>query len=97
MLDLSEKRFFAFNCPRRKLYFTLLKGSDTLTTYIFNTGIAKHTFCKICGIHSFYRPRSHPESLDINVRCLDGDVIDNFTIESFDGKNWEDNVDKIRN
>src|SRR5262249_2349233 len=41
--------------------FTLLSGADALTTYTFNTGVAKHTFCRICGVHSFYTPRSHPD------------------------------------
>ena len=76
--------------------FTLLSGDDVLTTYTFNTGTAKHTFCRICGIHPFYRPRSHPEDIDVNVRCLDGDVLSQFQIVPFDGANWEENIDKIR-
>lgn len=76
--------------------FTLLKGQDHLTTYTFNTGIAKHTFCRVCGIHSFYHPRSHPGWIDVNIRCLDQDVISYFKIESFDGSNWEENVHKIQ-
>ena len=77
--------------------FTLLRGQDSLTTYTFNTGIAKHTFCRICGIHSFYHPRSHPDCIDVNIRCLDQDVLSQFEIEPFDGANWEENVHKIRN
>jgi hypothetical protein len=76
--------------------FTPLSGQDYLSTYTFNTGIAKHYFCRICGIHPFYRPRSHPEGIDVNVRCLDGDLLDRFEIRSFDGANWEENIDKIR-
>ena len=76
--------------------FTLLKGQDHLTTYTFNTGIAKHTFCRVCGIHSFYHPRSHPGWIDVNIRCLDQDVISYFKIEPFDGSNWEENVHKIQ-
>jgi len=75
--------------------FELLKGEDNLSTYTFNTGIAKHHFCKTCGIHPFYRPRSHPDDYDVNVRCLDGDAIERFTITSFDGKHWEDNIQQI--
>jgi len=75
--------------------FTLLKGEESLTTYTFNTHTAKHTFCSICGIHAFYRPRSHPNSIDVNVRCLDGDVLSNFDIEAFDGANWEENIGTI--
>lgn len=73
-------------------HFTLLSGEDVLTTYTFNTGIAKHTFCRICGIHPFYRPRSHPDRFDVNVRCLDSDAISQFRITPFDGVNWEQNV-----
>lgn len=76
--------------------FTLLKGEEFLTTYTFNTEIAKHKFCRVCGIHPFYRPRSHPDAIDVNIRCLDGDVLSQFEIESFDGVNWEDNIDRLR-
>ena len=76
--------------------FTLLQGADALTTYRFNTGVAKHTFCKFCGIHPFYTPRSHPDWVDVNVRCLDGNVAARFQITPFDGEHWEENVDRIR-
>ena len=76
--------------------FTLLKGQNTLSCYTFNTKVAQHTFCSICGIHPFYRPRSHPDMIDINIRCLDEDLSDRFTIRDFDGQNWEDNVEQIR-
>jgi len=90
-----KKGFLHLIVPEEK--FTLLKGSEFLTTYTFNTGVAKHTFCRICGIHPFYRPRSHPEAIDVNIRCLDGDILSDFEIEFFDGINWEENVDRIRN
>lgn len=41
--------------------FELLEGRDNLSTYTFNTNVAKHTFCKTCGVVPFYRPRSNPE------------------------------------
>ena len=44
-----------------KSRFTLLKGADKITTYTFNTHIAKHTFCSLCGVQSFYSPRSNPD------------------------------------
>ncbi|MCL1494720.1 MAG: GFA family protein [Pseudanabaena sp. Salubria-1] len=75
--------------------FELLQGEENLSTYTFNTGIAKHYFCKTCGIHPFYRPRSHPDDYDINVRCLDGEAMEQFTITPFDGKHWEDNIQQI--
>jgi hypothetical protein len=79
--------------------FTLLQGEDALTTYQFNTETAKHLFCKHCGIHSFYRPRSHPDGFSVNLRCLDGldgHLLSQFQIIPFDGKNWEENVKKIQ-
>lgn len=67
-----------------------------MSTYTFNTGVAKHLFCQVCGMHPFYRPRSHPDGIDVNVRCLDGNGLAHFEIEPFDGENWEKNVDTIR-
>ena len=76
--------------------FTLLQGEDVLTTYKFNTGVAQHKFCSICGINSFYLPRSHPDCIDVNVRCLDGDAIAQFEIVPFNGQNWEENIHQLR-
>jgi hypothetical protein len=76
--------------------FELLSGEADLTTYTFNTGVAKHTFCRVCGMHPFYTPRSHPDGVDVNVRCLDGDAASRFTVAPFDGRNWEASVDSIR-
>lgn len=75
--------------------FSLLQGEEALTTYTFNTGTAKHTFCQTCGIHSFYRPRSHPEGYSVNIRCLDSNVIDQFEVIRFDGRNWEKNIENF--
>ncbi len=69
--------------------FAILKGEDALTTYQFNTHTATHRFCSSCGIHPFYVPRSDPDKIDINVRCLDGIDIATLTPKAFDGKNWE--------
>ena len=74
--------------------FRLLSGADVLSTYRFNTGVAQHRFCSVCGVHPFTRPRSHPDSYDVNARCLD-DGFDFLRIEPFDGQNWEDNVGSI--
>ena len=75
-----------------KADFRLLTGKSKLTTYTFNTGTAKHTFCSVCGIKSFYVPRSHPDGWSVNFRCLNAqDFASVMTIE-FDGKNWEENV-----
>lgn len=75
--------------------FRLLQGADLLTTYTFNTGVAKHTFCKRCGIKSFYVPRSHPDGLSINVNCLDPATIESIVETPFDGRNWEQNIGEL--
>ncbi|HEX2585990.1 MAG TPA: GFA family protein [Steroidobacteraceae bacterium] len=72
--------------PKEK--FKLLSGADDLTTYTFNTGVAKHLFCKHCGIKSFYIPRSNPDGVDVNLRCLDQQPA-NINVVEFDGQHWE--------
>ncbi len=77
-----------------KAHFKLLTGRDNLTTYTFNSGIAQHYFCKTCGIKPFYLPRSNPDGIDVNVRCLDTQP-KQMTIVDFDGQNWELNAHKL--
>ena len=69
--------------------FELLSGKDDLTTYEFNTRIAKHKFCRHCGMHPFYVPRSDPDKVDVNARCLDDIDLAAIAPGKFDGKNWE--------
>jgi hypothetical protein len=69
--------------------FRLLSGSDALTTYEFNTRTAKHLFCSVCGVKSFYVPRSHPDGYSVNARCLDEGSVEEMRIVRSDGKNWE--------
>lgn len=76
--------------------FRLLSGADMLTSYRFNTGVANHTFCKICGVKPFYTPRSHPDGVSVNYRCLDKDTFGQVVFEDFDGQNWEANVNTLR-
>jgi hypothetical protein len=64
--------------------FRLLSGADALGEYTFNTGAAKHRFCRYCGIKSFYIPRSHPDGVDVNVRCLDAGSVASIDITAFD-------------
>src|SRR5204862_8183817 len=69
--------------------FELLSGKNDLSLYRFNTGTAKHTFCRVCGVHPFYVPRSDPDKIDVNARCLDGFDALAITPKRFDGRNWE--------
>ena len=64
-----------------KSRFELKQGTDYLTKYTFNTGIAQHYFCSVCGVKSFYVPRSHPEGISVNARCLDEGTVKSLTIE----------------
>jgi centromere protein V len=78
-----------------KSRFTLIRGSEFLSSYTFNTGIAKHLFCNICGIKSFYVPRSNPDGYSINVRCLDPETISQIIVTPFDGIHWEQAAAKL--
>jgi hypothetical protein len=69
--------------------FRLLAGADDLVEYTFGTGVAKHRFCRHCGVKSFYVPRSHPDGYSVNARCLEPSTIASMRIRSFDGRNWE--------
>jgi len=83
----SKKGFLHLIVPPER--FALLSGKEVLTTYRFNTAVAQHTFCSICGIHPFYVPRSDPDKIDVNVRCLDDVDLAKIKPNAFDGKNWE--------
>lgn len=72
--------------------FRLLKGAEHLSEYTFNTGGAKHRFCKTCGIKSFYIPRSNQDGVAVTWRCLDDWMKLEVTINPFDGQNWEANA-----
>lgn len=78
-----------------KSRFKLVAGSECLTAYTFNTGVAQHLFCKGCGIKSFYVPRSNPDGYSVNVRCLDGSTIRSLTIGQFDGQNWDEHAAEL--
>lgn len=69
--------------------FRLQSGSEALTEYSFNTGAAKHRFCRICGIKSFYIPRSHPDGVDVNARCLDPGTVTAMNVIAFDDADRE--------
>jgi hypothetical protein len=78
--------------------FRLLSGEENLGTYQFNTKVAKHHFCRTCGIHVFTRPRAAPELYTVNVRCLDDYDLaaEQPQVVKFDGRNWEQSVGKLR-
>ncbi|HEX7810309.1 MAG TPA: GFA family protein [Burkholderiales bacterium] len=76
--------------------FRLLSGGDGLGCYTFGTGVAKHLFCRRCGIKAYYVPRSNPDGFSVNVRCLDGYPDLDMSVEPFDGRDWEQNGPALR-
>ncbi|MCB2106798.1 MAG: GFA family protein [Rhodobacteraceae bacterium] len=76
--------------------FRLISGADHLSEYTFNTGVARHLFCKTCGVKSFYVPRSNPDGYSVNMRCMDQSTFDRITHEPFDGQNWEQHAGALK-
>ena len=77
-------------------HFRLVAGEDDLTTYTFNTGVAQHRFCTICGVKSFYIPRSNPDGVSLNYRCMEAPAGFDPPKEPLDGQNWEDNAGRLK-
>lgn len=74
--------------------FTLEEYSkEWLTEYTYNTHTAKHLFCKVCGITSFYRPRSNPDGFGITIWCVMDPQPLSVETKHFDGENWEDFIE----
>ena len=83
----TRKAYLHLIVPRNR--FRMLAGEDDLATYQFGTRTARHHFCRQCGVASLYVPRSHPDRIDVNVRCLDGVDVAALAPRPFDGRNWE--------
>jgi hypothetical protein len=83
----SKAGYLHLIVPRSR--FTLVSGEDHLRTYQFNTGTARHLFCSVCGVKSFYVPRSHPDGYSVNARCLDEGTATGMQVSQTDGRNWE--------
>jgi centromere protein V len=84
----SKSGYLHLTVPKSR--FRLLCGEEHLSSYQFNTGTAQHLFCSVCGVKSFYVPRSHPEGYSVNVRCLDPGTVRSVRVTPFDGRRWEE-------
>lgn len=58
----------------------ILSGEDALTLYQFNTKVAKHYFCKHCGIYPFHQTRKDPLQWRVNIGCLEG--VDPYALDA---------------
>jgi hypothetical protein len=90
----SSKGYLHWIVPRSA--FRLIAGAPELSTYRFGTRRAQHHFCRHCGVASFYVPRSHPDGVDVNARCLDGVDAASLPRSPFDGRRWEEAVEELR-
>ena len=50
----------------------VVQGEASLSTYQFNTEVARHYFCSNCGVYTHHRRRSNPNEYGYNVGCLEG-------------------------
>jgi hypothetical protein len=86
------------NCAMRRNIHFIVPQSDFeldpaseefLTLYTFGTHTAKHLFCKVCGITSYYIPRSNPDGIAVTLNCIDPGTITNVEKRAYDGKDWD--------
>ena len=80
----SKKNALMTNLHESRLQ--VLSGEDKLTLYQWNTKIARHYFCSVCGIYPFHRKRSMPDHYGVNVRCLEGLDISAIPLRQAEGK-----------
>ena len=66
----SRKGFVMGSAPFNML--TIISGKKYLSTYKWNTNIAEHYFCKICGINTHRKRRSNPNEYGFNIACIKG-------------------------
>ena len=68
-----------------KEQFRLLKGEDALLLYHWNTRIAKHYFCKHCGIYTHHQPRTRADMVGVNLGCIDTIDASKIPVERLEG------------
>ncbi len=59
---------------------------DNLGLYQFDSKIAKHYFCKTCGIYTHNETMRTPGHMRVNQGRIDGVGTDDFEVTVFDGR-----------
>ncbi|OLF54473.1 hypothetical protein BTN82_10720 [Pseudomonas chlororaphis] len=70
--------------PREQ--FRIVRGEEALRLYRWNSGVAQHYFCGVCGIYVYHRRRSNPQMLSVNACCIDGLDVAALRVRQVDGK-----------
>jgi hypothetical protein len=85
----SMKGYVHWIVARDRFRLLAPAGVEALACYRFGTGVAHHYFCPRCGVAPFYLPRSDPDKIDVNLRCVRGIELDRIEVEVFDGRDWD--------
>jgi hypothetical protein len=65
----------------------IVTKDDALALYQFDTKVAKHYFCRHCGIYPFHMTFRKPGHYRVNLGCIDEVDTDALEVDLFDGKN----------
>ena len=77
--SFCRRRGAVMSPPFTRDKLRILSGEDELTLYQFHTQVAKHYFCKRCGIYTFHQTRSNPLEWRVNLGCVDG--VDAYSLD----------------
>jgi hypothetical protein len=78
--SLCRRKGALMSPPFAAAELKIVQGEDALTLYQFNTRVAKHYFCKHCGIYPFHQTRKDPLLWRVNVGCLEG--VDPYSLDA---------------
>ncbi|WP_116138479.1 GFA family protein [Trinickia diaoshuihuensis] len=70
--SLCRRKGVLMTPPLPAADLTVVAGREALTLYQFNSGVAKHYFCKHCGIHPFHQTLRDSKLWRVNINCLEG-------------------------
>jgi hypothetical protein len=79
----KRKNAIMLRVPAEK--FRLARGQDALSLYQWNTRVAKHYFCKHCGIYTHHQPRTRPDMIAVNMGCIDDVDTRTLKVERVEG------------